>query len=135
MYIGVLAITVCCFIFYARAENETCGLSKFFIAFNLVLCILITAASVHPRVQEGACSQVCCSAVLEIRRREKVAGESNYKRKARGWERGARVGESNTGMESAENKRRYGATAHEMLRFDCRAVYEERSQAVVERSQ
>ena len=53
LYALALAITVCCFVFYTSAEHETCGLSKFFVAFNLILCILVTALSVHPRVQEG----------------------------------------------------------------------------------
>jgi len=53
LYALALAITVCCFVFYTSAEHETCGLSKFFVAFNLILCILVTALSVHPRVQEA----------------------------------------------------------------------------------
>ena len=53
LYALTIAITVCCFVFYTHAEHETCGLSKFYVAFNLVLCILVTALSVHPRVQEG----------------------------------------------------------------------------------
>jgi hypothetical protein len=49
MYIAVITITVLCFVFYA---GHGCQLSQFFVALNLILCIAVTVASIHPRVQE-----------------------------------------------------------------------------------
>jgi hypothetical protein len=46
--------TVLMFVFYTKSgDGESCGLSKFFIAMNLVLGAICTILAVHPRVQEN----------------------------------------------------------------------------------
>jgi len=30
-----------------------CGLHKFFVSFNMILCVIISIASVLPKIQEG----------------------------------------------------------------------------------
>lgn len=49
MYIFTIAFTG---LLYAYFAGPDCTLNRFFISFNLVLCILITILSVHPTVQE-----------------------------------------------------------------------------------
>ncbi len=49
MYIFTIAITTILYIFFA---GSGCTLNRFFISFNLALCIVITVMSVHPTVQE-----------------------------------------------------------------------------------
>lgn len=56
LYAAVITITALCFVYYA---GEGCGLSKFIVAFNLVLCILVTAASISPAVQERELDNRC----------------------------------------------------------------------------
>lgn len=34
-------------------KSEACGLNKFFISFNLILCLIVSVISVLPRVQEA----------------------------------------------------------------------------------
>lgn len=53
LYLVSFIGTVLMFVYYTKAPGETCGLNKFFIAFNLCLAVLSTAASVHPRIQEA----------------------------------------------------------------------------------
>lgn len=50
MYIGAIALTGILYGFFAR---DGCTLNRFFISFNLALCILITAICIHPAVQEA----------------------------------------------------------------------------------
>ena len=33
-------------------QSAGCALHKFFISFNLILCVIISIVSVHPKVQE-----------------------------------------------------------------------------------
>ena len=33
--------------------QSDCGLHKFFVSFNMILCIIISIASVLPKIQEG----------------------------------------------------------------------------------
>ncbi|KAL0577245.1 Membrane protein tms1 [Marasmius crinis-equi] len=49
MYIFAIALTGVLYAFFA---GPGCGLNKFFISFNLALCIIITVMCVHPVVQE-----------------------------------------------------------------------------------
>lgn len=49
MYVFTITMTVLLFVFFG---GSGCGLNKFFIAFNLVLCAIITIMCVHPVVQE-----------------------------------------------------------------------------------
>ena len=50
MYIGAIAMTG---IMYAFFASDGCTLNRFFISFNLALCIVITLVCVHPAVQEA----------------------------------------------------------------------------------
>lgn len=49
MYAGTIALTGVLYAFFA---GSGCTLNRFFISFNLVLCIIITILCVHPIVQE-----------------------------------------------------------------------------------
>lgn len=49
MYIFTITFTG---LLYAYFAGSDCSLNRFFISFNLALCILITLISVHPTVQE-----------------------------------------------------------------------------------
>ncbi len=49
MYIFTITMTTLLFVFFG---GSGCGLNRFFIAFNLVLSIIITIMCVHPVVQE-----------------------------------------------------------------------------------
>lgn len=49
MYAVVITATILFYIFYT---NGDCGLNKFYISFNLILCIIVSVLSIHPRVQE-----------------------------------------------------------------------------------
>lgn len=51
LYIGALAITVLAYIFYTHKSG--CALNKFFISFNLIMCIIISVMTIHPRIQES----------------------------------------------------------------------------------
>lgn len=45
-----IAAVVCFFVFYTVPDD--CSLNKFFISFNLILCVIITVISILPPVQE-----------------------------------------------------------------------------------
>lgn len=49
MYIFTITLTG---LLYAYFAGSDCSLNRFFISFNLVLCIIITILCVHPTVQE-----------------------------------------------------------------------------------
>ena len=49
MYAATIALTGIMYGFFA---GEECGLNRFFISFNLALCILITILCIHPTIQE-----------------------------------------------------------------------------------
>lgn len=49
MYIATITLTG---ILYAYFAGQGCTLNRFFISFNLALCILISIMAVHPAVQE-----------------------------------------------------------------------------------
>jgi serine incorporator 1/3 len=49
MYAGMITLTAILYAFFASSE---CTLNRFFISFNLALCILVTILCVHPKVQE-----------------------------------------------------------------------------------
>ncbi|KZT41303.1 TMS membrane protein/tumor differentially expressed protein [Sistotremastrum suecicum HHB10207 ss-3] len=48
MYAGAIALTGVMYGFFAA---ETCTLNRFFISFNLALCIVITVLCIHPAIQ------------------------------------------------------------------------------------
>lgn len=50
MYIASIALTAVLFTFFA---GSGCGLNRFFIGFNLALCVVVTVLCVHPAVQEA----------------------------------------------------------------------------------
>jgi hypothetical protein len=49
-FAGAIALVVVFFIYYASGD---CQLHKFFISFNLILCVIISVMSVLPKVQEA----------------------------------------------------------------------------------
>jgi len=51
LYTAAIAITICCYIFYTHESG--CSLNKFFISFNLILCVIVSIMTVHPRIQEA----------------------------------------------------------------------------------
>jgi len=50
MFATTLTATILFYVFYTTGSD--CGLNKFYISFNLILCIIISVLSIHPRVQE-----------------------------------------------------------------------------------
>lgn len=52
LYIATLVGIILMFVFYTNKEGEECGLNKFFISVDLVLCVVATILSIHPKVQE-----------------------------------------------------------------------------------
>lgn len=50
MYAATIALTGVLYAFFA---GSGCTLNRFFISFNLVLCVIITALCVHPAVQDA----------------------------------------------------------------------------------
>eukprot|EP00096_Caligus_rogercresseyi_P000045 TRINITY_DN1011_c0_g1_i1.p1 TRINITY_DN1011_c0_g1~~TRINITY_DN1011_c0_g1_i1.p1 ORF type:complete len:452 (+),score=108.33 TRINITY_DN1011_c0_g1_i1:339-1694(+) len=53
MYGGVIAATTLLFVYATGQAAGECKLHEFFISFNLILCVLISVLSLHPRVQEA----------------------------------------------------------------------------------
>ncbi|GAV05753.1 hypothetical protein RvY_15833 [Ramazzottius varieornatus] len=60
-YVGVVGVTMLCYaltltavillyVFYIQSDG--CGINKFFISFNMILCILFSVVAVMPKVQE-----------------------------------------------------------------------------------
>ena len=50
MYAATIALTGVLYAFFA---GSGCTLNRFFISFNLALCVIITALCVHPAVQDA----------------------------------------------------------------------------------
>jgi len=50
MYIGAITLTG---IMYAFFASDGCTLNRFFISFNLALCVLITIICIHPAIQDA----------------------------------------------------------------------------------
>ncbi|XP_068241878.1 serine incorporator 1-like isoform X2 [Palaemon carinicauda] len=50
-YALAIAAVVLFYVFYTTSES--CGLHKFFISFNLILCVIISIVSILPKVQES----------------------------------------------------------------------------------
>lgn len=48
----ILSLTGIVFLFINFTTSEACGLNKFFISFNLILCVIVSVLSVLPQVQE-----------------------------------------------------------------------------------
>ncbi|KAI0237138.1 Serine incorporator 2, partial [Lamellibrachia satsuma] len=51
-YIISLILVVLFYVFYTTGANG-CALHKFFISFNLILCVIMSVMSVLPQIQEG----------------------------------------------------------------------------------
>jgi len=49
----ILSITAVVLFFVYYTSSSGCGLHKFFISFNLILCVGVSVISVHPKVQEA----------------------------------------------------------------------------------
>jgi len=49
-YVLVITAVVLLYVYYTTAEG--CGMNKFFISFNLILCIVLSAVAILPKVQE-----------------------------------------------------------------------------------
>jgi serine incorporator 1/3 len=49
----ILALTGIIILFSYYTQAGDCGLNKFFISFNMILCILVSVLSITPRVQEA----------------------------------------------------------------------------------
>ena len=56
MYGIALAGFVCLYIYFTHgkegAPEKKCHTNKFFISFNLILCVIASALAIHPKVQE-----------------------------------------------------------------------------------
>ncbi|ESP02677.1 hypothetical protein LOTGIDRAFT_151397 [Lottia gigantea] len=50
-YIAAIAMVTLFYLYYAN--NEDCKLHKFFISFNLILCVVISIVSILPKIQEN----------------------------------------------------------------------------------
>ena len=53
MYLMSFITTVLLYVYYTKHEGESCAENKFFISFNMILCLVCMIASVNGRVQEG----------------------------------------------------------------------------------
>lgn len=51
LYIIALTIVVWCYVFYTQVHG--CSLNKFFISFNMILSLLVSAMTIHPTVQDS----------------------------------------------------------------------------------
>uniref|UniRef100_A0A6A7FSJ3 Serine incorporator 1-like isoform X2 n=1 Tax=Hirondellea gigas TaxID=1518452 RepID=A0A6A7FSJ3_9CRUS len=49
-YAAAITAVVLFFVYYTTTAS--CGLHKFFISFNMILCVIISFISIHPKVQE-----------------------------------------------------------------------------------
>ena len=56
MYGVAVAGIVCLYIYFTHgkedAPEKACHTNKFFISFNLILCVIASALAIHPKVQE-----------------------------------------------------------------------------------
>jgi len=52
MYSGAIAVTALLFVYYTGQFSGQCKLHEFFISFNLILCVILSAVSILPQVQE-----------------------------------------------------------------------------------
>ncbi|KAJ2228932.1 Membrane protein tms1 [Coemansia sp. RSA 485] len=50
MYVAFAVMTIVDYVFFA---SEGCGRNQFFITTNMLICIIVSAIAVHPRVQEA----------------------------------------------------------------------------------
>jgi len=53
LYIVSFVVTVLMYVYYTKSETSNCNDNKFFISFNLILAIVMTAASISGKVQEA----------------------------------------------------------------------------------
>lgn len=53
MYLASFVCLVLLYVFYTKSDDSSCGLNKFFISFHLILSVIATVMSVHPKIQEG----------------------------------------------------------------------------------
>lgn len=60
-YVGVVGVTILCYclsltavvlLYVYYTQSEGCAINKFFISFNMILCILFSVISILPKVQE-----------------------------------------------------------------------------------
>jgi len=67
MYIASFIATVMMYVYYTKRDGDDCSKNKFFISFNLILSVIITVLSIHPRVQEAVpTSGVLQAAVVSL---------------------------------------------------------------------
>eukprot|EP00794_Sanderia_malayensis_P013728 gene13728-15160_t len=52
MYIASIAGIALLYVYFTKAANDNCSLQKFVISFHLILCVIISALSILPKVQE-----------------------------------------------------------------------------------
>ncbi len=52
MYIASITGIALLYVFFTQAANESCKLQKFVISFHLISCVIISAISILPKVQE-----------------------------------------------------------------------------------
>lgn len=63
MYGIAVAGIVCLYIYFTHGKEgaSDCHTNKFFISFNLILCVIASALAIHPKVQERQPrSGMCC---------------------------------------------------------------------------
>jgi hypothetical protein len=49
-YIGAFIAIILFYVYYAH--DSSCGLHKFFVSFNMILCVIVSIVSVLPKIQE-----------------------------------------------------------------------------------
>ncbi|XP_031549551.1 probable serine incorporator [Actinia tenebrosa] len=52
MYGISIAGTVCLYVYFTVSDVSSCHTNKFFISFNLILCVVASVLAIHPKVQE-----------------------------------------------------------------------------------
>ncbi|XP_001633416.2 probable serine incorporator isoform X1 [Nematostella vectensis] len=52
MYGFCVAGIVCLYVYFTYSQESSCHTNKFFISFNLILCIIASVLAIHPKVQE-----------------------------------------------------------------------------------
>lgn len=52
MYGASIAGLVCLYVYFTQNKQSSCHLNKFFISFNLILSVIASILSIHPKVQD-----------------------------------------------------------------------------------
>ena len=66
MYGASIAGIVCLYVYYTQSTKSSCHTNKFFVSFNLILCIVASLFAIHPKVQEKLPTSGMCVAFMKL---------------------------------------------------------------------